>query len=441
MIDAASPASPPVWARKRKRPWINPCLVLSQLQTAEGRLAMRRDLLHKPEPGLTWLATRYRAGCGSRTRVVAVVGSFGKTTTTGVVLAALGARRHQGVNANGGASIPWAILRTRPWHRHAVLEVGIRRQGQMARRARMVRPNVVVVTGIGSDHHRSLGTLDVTRDEKAEMVRALPPDGLAMLNGDDPNVMWMRAETRARVKTYGFGDHNDVRATNLALDWPRGTTFTLHAAGQRRTVRVRLLGRYQVYPILAAVAVAMEEGLPRVEAVEAARGRMAIVPLQGGAIVVRDEYKSAVETVDAAFDVFAEISARRRIVVLGDLIEPPGSPDAIYRRLGERIAGFADRAILVGGSGRSYVLGAKRAGIPADALIEAKHSLRRAVELLRRDLGPGDAVLIKGRRRQHLERVAIALAGLPVCCERVTCDLRVGCEACPLLSRGSGPPI
>jgi UDP-N-acetylmuramoyl-tripeptide--D-alanyl-D-alanine ligase len=448
LIDTTVPASPPIPATDRRRPWINLRLALSRARTPHGRVRFLSDLRHKPEPLLAWLAGRYRAGWGSGTRVVAVVGSFGKTTTTSVVMAALAAQRHQRPNANGGAAIPLAVLGMRPWHRHAVLEVGIRQRGQMAHRARVVRPNVAIVTGIGSEHNRSLRTLEVTRHEKAEMVRSLPPDGLAVLNGDDPNVVWMRSETRARVSTYGFGERNDVRATDVALDWPRGTTFTLHAAGQQRTVRIRLLGRYQVYPVLAALTVALEEGfsldevLPRVEAVEAERGRMAVLPLESGAIVIRDEYKSAIETVDAAFDVFAEIPARRRIVVLGDVSEPPGSQGPIYRRLGERIASSAHLAILVGGSGcRSYVVGAKRAGMPADALIEAKHGLRRAVELLRQELGPGDVVLIKGRTRQHLERVAIALAGRPVRCERVTCDLPLGCERCPFLARGSGPPI
>ena len=127
-----------------------------------------------------------------------------------------------------------------------------------------------------------------------------------------------------------------MRASDVALDWPRGTTFTLHAAGQRRPVRIRLLGRYQVYPALAAVTVALEEGLPldevlpRIEAVEAERGRMAMMPLENGAIVVRDEFKSAIETVDAALDVLTEIPARRRIVVLGEVAEAPGSQGPIY---------------------------------------------------------------------------------------------------------------
>ena len=212
-------------------------------------------------------------------------------------------------------------------------------------------------------------------------------------------------------------------------------------------MRIRLLGRYQVYPALAAVTVALEEGLPldevlpRIEAVEAERGRMAMMPLENGAIVVRDEFKSAIETVDAALDVLTEIPARRRIVVLGEVAEAPGSQGPIYRRLGGRLAESADRAILLGegNSCRSYVVGAKRASMVPKALIEAKHSLRRAVEALRHDLERGDVVLVKGRMEQHLERVALALRpralrAVPVC---PSAELRTLARR----SRGSGPPI
>jgi UDP-N-acetylmuramoyl-tripeptide--D-alanyl-D-alanine ligase len=101
----------------------------------------------------------------------------------------------------------------------------------------MIRPNVVVVTCIGSEHNRSFKTLEATRKEKSEMVAILPPTGLAVLNGDDPNVMWMRSRTSARIITYGFGKSNDVRAEDVSHDWPRGMRFTLQTADMTRVVR------------------------------------------------------------------------------------------------------------------------------------------------------------------------------------------------------------
>jgi UDP-N-acetylmuramoyl-tripeptide--D-alanyl-D-alanine ligase len=421
--------------------------VLSAIPVSYRLVELYRRLTAMTGPGLTWLARRHRRRVIARVRVVAVVGSYGKTTATRAVIAALDAKRHQRVNGNADETLAAAVLRVRPWDRHAVIEVGIRATGQMASRADLVRPNVTVVTSIGSEHNRSLPTLDVTRHEKAEMVRVLPPDGLAVLNADDPNVLWMRDETRARVKTFGFAEGSDVRGSDVALDWPHGTTFTLHAAGEQRPVRIRLIGRYQVYAILAAVVVGLEEGLsleeilPRLEAVVPVTGRMVVAPLPNGAYLLRDEFKSSLETIDAALDVFAEIPAGRRIVVLGDVAEPPGSQDAIYRRLGMRVGEIATRAVFIGSQYRRYAKGARRAGMSSEATADAGNSVRTVVDALRADLGPGDVVLIKGRSVQRLDRIGLALMGHEVRCERTRCQLKITCDQCRLLARGSNPPL
>lgn len=148
---------------------------------------------------------------------MAVVGSFGKTTATRAVMAALGRSYAQHTSWNARGFLPLRLLLTPPLALHRVFEVGIRRPGTMVRYARFLRPDVVVVTSIGSEHARSLGPPEEIRDEKAHMVRALSPDGLAVLNGDDPNVRWMSTQTEARVVTYGFGAENDVRASGVRL--------------------------------------------------------------------------------------------------------------------------------------------------------------------------------------------------------------------------------
>jgi UDP-N-acetylmuramoyl-tripeptide--D-alanyl-D-alanine ligase len=141
----------------------------------------------------------------------------------------------------------------------------------------------------------------------------------------------MQCQTRARVITFGFAGSNDVRASDIALDWPRGMRLTLHAKGEMRVLRTSLAGKHMAYPILAAVAVALAEGftldeiIPRLEALTPTAGRMEAVPLANGAILLRDDFKSALETFDAALDTLSEIPARRRIVVFGEVSEPPGS--------------------------------------------------------------------------------------------------------------------
>jgi UDP-N-acetylmuramoyl-tripeptide--D-alanyl-D-alanine ligase len=377
------------------------------------------------------------------TRVVCVVGSYGKTTTTRAVAVALQRPIHRNLHLNCWSYVSDAVFRIRPGDRHSVIEVGISDTGQMDQYARLIRPDIVVVTSIGSEHHRSLGTLEVTRSEKAEMVRALPESGLAVLNGDDPNVRWMAGLTAANVITFGFGEANDVRATDAKLAWPEGTRFRLHIGGEARTVQTSLLGIPMVYPVLAAIAVASAEGLPlertlaAIESLPPTPGRLEAQQLPSGAMLLRDDYKAALETIHAALDLFSEIPARRRGVVMGEVFEPPGSQGPIYREIGRRIAAMADYAIFVGGSFQPYAAGAKRAGLPRSSLFNARRSVLKAVEYLRNELRPGDVVLVKGRNTQRLERIALVLAGREVRCEINCCNTRVvTCAECPMVERG-----
>src|SRR5208283_3169266 len=181
-------------------------------RTPVGRHLLRQGLNYRLWPLASPLARLYRATIARRTRVIAVVGSFGKSTTLRTVSAVLGVPAHSKMLNNAWGSVAYAILRIRPLQRHAAVEVGIADRGQMEGYARTVRPSVTIVTSIGSEHQRSLGSMEVTRAEKARMVRVLSPSGTAILNGDDPHVVWMQGQTPARVVTFGFGDSCDVCA-------------------------------------------------------------------------------------------------------------------------------------------------------------------------------------------------------------------------------------
>jgi UDP-N-acetylmuramoyl-tripeptide--D-alanyl-D-alanine ligase len=203
---------------------------------------------------------------------VAVVGSLGKSTTPRSLSAALGCdlpNPYQIGFDNAYNSVALRTFEIRPFAPYTVVEAGIREPGQMAPIARMLRPNVSVVTSIKSDHYEYLGTLQTTRHEKSEMVRALPASGTAVLNGDDPNVRWMEGQTSAKVVTFGFGSGNDVRADNISLHWPHGMQFRLHAYGETRDIRIRLVGKHMVYAVVAAVAVALAEGLTLAQVIPA----------------------------------------------------------------------------------------------------------------------------------------------------------------------------
>lgn len=409
-----------------------------------SRLVMR--LLFTVWPWVQRPAELYRRTLLRRVRLTVVVGSLGKTTTTRAVAVALGIPAARVREENEVTFVVLALMAVRPWQRHAVIEVGIARPGQMARYRRMLRPDTVVVTAVASEHLRSFASLDAIRDEKSEMLRDPPPRGLAVLNGDDPRVLWMRGMTGARVMTFGFDASCDVRASDVVSEGADGTTFTLHADGTSVRVRSGLIGRAYVYAALAGVAVARAAGLPRDQVVSAlaslrpVRERLSPVRLPSGAVLLRDEFKSTLESVDAALDALFAFPARRRLVILGNVTDCPGRSRDEYRRLGQRIGAGADRAIFLSSDATAFSSGAHAAGMPRENILKLKHEWHLVPTALPADVGPGDVILIKGRGSDRLARISLVLMGRAVRCRITRCPLfeSVACDACPLLERGWG---
>jgi UDP-N-acetylmuramoyl-tripeptide--D-alanyl-D-alanine ligase len=336
-------------------------------------------------------------------------------------------------------------MHIRPGARYAAIEVAVDTPGQMAMYTKMLRPDVVVVTSIGSEHNRSFGTLEATRDEKATMVRCLAPTGLAVLNGDDPNVLWMRGQTKARVLTFGFDEANDVQGSDISMsDWPDGSRFTVHSHGRSQEMFIRLIGSPNINAALAAIAVALDEGYT-LDDVQQRLGRLAPTPgrlqpvmLESGAVILRDDFKSPLETIHVALDVLSQIPARRRIVVLGRVTEPQGIQGDIYRDLGRRIAVVAERAVFVCDKRDSSCrAGAIQMGMSPKAITKTCNNLFKAAEAIKQEIGRGDVVLIKGSINQHLERITLALQGRKIQCRIKLCKVKdLACSDCPALEKG-----
>lgn len=416
------------------------------LLTPLGRRQVVHRLFRATWPLTSRAARLYRSTLITQTRVAAVVGSFGKSTTARCVWTVLGGKGRGPSQRNSWSFLSREVLRIRPGTPWAVLEVGISSVGWMARYAKMLKPDVAVVTSIGSEHGRTFGSLEATRSEKAAMVGALPESGVAVLNGDDPNVRWMEGTTRSRVVTYGFDSSNKVVGSDYRLDWPHGSLIRIDAGGESRRVKTRLIGRHSVYALLAAVAVAveadgqsLEEVVGLIEDLPPTPGRMQPVELSSGAWLLRDDNKSALETVDAALDTLSEIPARRRIVVLGAVSEPPGRQRQLYRDLGAKVAAIARQTVLICGrkTFEAYRAGGRAEVDSAFSPIPVRGGVRAAIDWLQEELREGDVVLIKGRDTQRLERVALALQGRTVGCDLSMCDTRVSrCEDCSMLAGG-----
>lgn len=395
-------------------------------------------------PAYRLAASVYRRTALRKAKVVAVTGSFGKTTTCSALAVALGVEIRAGTNHKAG--LARKLLNHSPKDQYCVLEAGIDRPGQMRGFAKMMRPDIAVISGIGTEHSRSLGTLERTRDEKAELAAALNPGGLAILNADIPLAVSVRHRTRGRTALCGFAPEADVRVERYRLNWPKGIELRASVRGESVTVRTPVLGRHMAFPVLAALVAAQEVGIPlavaaeRLDRLEPPPGRMKLIPLENEVVFVDDSFKGSFESFIAAVDALAELPGKRRLMIVGDITEPPGKQANAYRSLGKSIARVPDGLILHVGREAQYLRsGAKRAGFPADRIVTLGRDVLPALERIREIVEPGDTVLLKGRDTQKLGRISMAFQGLDVGCGIRFCDRRMGgCPTCPLLAHGWG---
>ena len=418
----------------------------SILRSRQGRKSMLAGQLARFWPVIRIFTTVYRRIVLRNVRVVAVIGSLGKSTTTRAVAAAIGHREPDGVS-NALNALAFDLLNHSPWSSHAVLEAGINGPGFMKKWAAMLHPDIVVVTSIASDHILSFGTLENTRNEKAEMLRGLSPEKTAILNADDPNVMWMAGQTEARIVTCGFSDTADVRALNFEILPSGSMSFLIEAEGQFYPIRVSVLGRHMVFPILAAVAVALfekkdlSETCRVLEKIHPQEGRMQTEKLASGAVLIRDDFKSNMESVQAALDTLKEYPAKRKILVLGGVSEIKNSDRyEYYRKLGKEIASSTDYSCLFlrKNNFRRCRNEAVAAGMDSEKIKRVGYDPLEAVSLLPAGLGDGDVILVKGRSEHRTARLSLHLMGRCVQCRLPSCHIAVDCEKCELLEHGSG---
>lgn len=417
------------------------------LATSQGRRSLFLGQVSRFWPAFRLLAGQHRKYRLKNTRIIAIIGSLGKTTTARTSAAVVSDPKLEGIK-NADYAVMQNLLKYSAKDSHAVLEIGIEKPGQMALHARMVRPDIVIVTSIASEHILSFKTLEAIREEKVEMIRALPVNGTAILNADDPNVMWMASQTKAGIITFGINNDADVKALNISNQFPHGMSFEVLITGKVYSCSVPVMGRHMVYPSLAALALALVENLDLNEACEAlgkvapVEGRMQPVLLDTGAWVIRDDFKSTRETIWAALDTLKECPADRKILVLGAASEITNDlRNTFFLELGKRIAETVDIAFLKTHRDivKKIMQGAEKSGMEKNKIIRISENPLSVIPLLPRDLGKGDLILVKGRNNQRLARITLALTGKKIACLIPACPTRLHfCDDCPWLETGPG---
>ncbi|MBI4494017.1 MAG: UDP-N-acetylmuramoyl-tripeptide--D-alanyl-D-alanine ligase [Chloroflexi bacterium] len=348
--------------------------------------------------------------------VVGVTGSVGKTTTKETIASVLSGRfgvlKSQG-NLNTEIGIPMILMQLTERHQVAVLEMGMNAVGEIRLLADIAQPQVGVVTNVQPSHLERLGTIERIAQAKRELVEALPPHGLAVLNADDPWVRAMAERSPAPVRLYGLSAEAEVWASTIMSQGLRGVEFELHYGRDSVHVKLPLLGIHSVHAALAAATVALRQGLELAEIAQALREMAAsvrIIVLAGiaGSRLIDDTYNANPESTLAALNLLSELEGRK-IAVLGDMLELGSYEATGHRKVGSRAALVVDGLVAIGSRAALVAEAAREAGLPADRVFHT-HSNGEAIEHLRRKLRPGDNVLVKGSRGMRMEEIVQALA-------------------------------
>lgn len=350
-----------------------------------------------------------------KVKVIGITGSVGKSTTKELVADVLSQRystlKNPG-NLNNEIGLPLTVVSLSEGHQRAVLEMGFYVPGDIAFLCELALPEIGVVTNIGTVHAERAGDQEAIVRGKTELVQALPPHGVAILNYDDPLVRRMQEATQARVFFYGLDPAADLWADQVEGLGLEGIRFRLHYAGETLYLRVPLIGRHSVHTALRAAAVGLVDGLSWQEIVNGLRMgspqlRLMAFKTAQGALVLDDSYNASPESTLAALNLLDEIRGRK-IAVLGDMLELGRYERQGHEMVGIRAAEVADLLITVGERGRMIANAALQAGL-ADAQVFQVDSTQEAIELLNTMIKEGDVVLVKGSNSMRMDRIVAAL--------------------------------
>jgi UDP-N-acetylmuramoyl-tripeptide--D-alanyl-D-alanine ligase len=351
--------------------------------------------------------------------VVAITGSNGKTTTKEMCAAILSVSapclKTQG-NLNNQFGLPLTLLRRRASDRSIVVEIGMNHRGEIAPLAAIAKPDVAVVTNVGSAHIEHLGSREAIALEKGDLLAALAPAGTAVIPADD--AFGLAARTPAACLRFGRAAHADVRAEDVRELEAGGFAFALVTPAGRIDARVAGLGEPALDNALAAAAAAQAAGAPLADLAAGlaryapAHGRLERIALAQGRVLIDDSYNANPQSMEVALRVLARRrGAGRGLAVLGEMGELGETADAAHRAIGRLAAELGiDALYTLAGRGERFAEGATAGGMPAACIAVCRDHAELATRVAR-ELASGDWVLVKGSRSARMERVVQALVG------------------------------
>ncbi|MCC7043218.1 MAG: UDP-N-acetylmuramoyl-tripeptide--D-alanyl-D-alanine ligase [Acidobacteria bacterium] len=353
----------------------------------------------------------------SGTRVVAITGSAGKTTTkevTADLLTAGGLRVHRNRgNLNNHIGLPLSLIELTGGFDVAVVELGMNHAGEIRTLVSIAEPDIRVWTNVGDAHVGHFGSREAVADAKAEILEAAGPSAVVVANADDALVMARVGRSRVRRVTFGESAGADVRATRVTDRGFDGVAARVTTASDEVDVTVSLPGRANLSNVLAAIAVAAECGIrlpqiaPSLAALRPVARRGASYLLASGARVIDDSYNASPAALDAALSALAATPSRgRRVAVVGEMLELGASASPLHEACG-RSAAKAGVQVLVaigGEAADALVRGAVDAGLPVAGVHRFADSAS-AAKAIGQLVTDGDLVLVKGSRGTRTDLV------------------------------------
>jgi UDP-N-acetylmuramoyl-tripeptide--D-alanyl-D-alanine ligase len=370
----------------------------------DPRLLKVDDTLAALQQTASWARSQYKG------TVIGVTGSAGKTSTKDVIAALLSTSFETGKtvgNFNNHFGLPLSILRLPGSSRAAVLELGMNHGGEIRDLSKISRHEIAIVTNVGSAHIENFDSIDGIAAAKRELVEALPPTGVAVLNADDQRVVRFAEAHPGRSVTYGIENPAaNVRARNIRFHQAGGVAFEVDGVEFNSSA----VGRHSILNLLAGIAVAREFGIEASSLQDAVR---AIAPgkmrgeklMHRGVLIWNDCYNSNPDAAKAMLDVLRDTPANRRIAVLGEMLELGRQAEPLHREVGE-YAAMSGVSVLMGvrGAARFLVDAAQDAGVLNGAAYLFFETPEEAGDRLREIAREGDAILFKGSRGTQVER-------------------------------------
>jgi UDP-N-acetylmuramoyl-tripeptide--D-alanyl-D-alanine ligase len=373
-----------------------------------------------------------------QTYFIGITGSAGKTTSKDLLHAALASRFRCTKNDDSNNqlyNVARTLLSSGPRTQFCVQEIGASERGGFDPMLALLKPQMAIVTNVGTDHLSAFRSREGVAAEKGKLVACLPADGLAVLNIDDDLVSAMASNCRARIVSYSLLKDADVRGDVVTHRWPDRLTLRIHRGGESVLAQTRLLGAHQAGNVLAAIAAACSLGVPLAQAAlavsrhEALLGRMSVHETERGITFIRDDGKAPLWSLPKAFEFMAGARATRKLIVLGTIADGGGRA-GMYRSAVAIALAAAEFVLLVGSRAASANLSPNAADAERLLIFDTVQAASRWLNEFTR---PGDLVLLKGSKiADHLPRLALAMDD-EVRCWRSSCSRGIFCDNCRLI--------